>query len=100
MSFAIYCHVQGKYAKPNKTTICQRPLETAVNEARKVFQDQFPTIQIPNSKRILKLFTYFFGCERYERISDNCQGILRHIGDYSTLLATKKYFITLVRRDT
>ena len=83
MSFAIYCHVQGKYVKPNKTTKCQRPLETAVNEARKVFQDQFPTSQIPNTKCILKLFTYFLlNFKWYEKIFDNCQGILRHIGDY------------------
>ena len=91
MSFAIYCHVQGKYVKPNKTTKCQQPLETAVNEARKVFHDQFPTSQIPNTKCILKLFTYFlFDFEWYERISDNCQGILRHIGDY--VAGDKKLF--------
>ena len=57
-SFVIHCHVQGKYVKPNTTRKCQRPLATAVNEARKVFQDQFPTFQIPNTKCILKLFTY------------------------------------------
>ena len=80
---AIYCHFQGKYIKSNKTTKSQRPLETAVNEARKVFQNQFPMIQIPSIKYILKFFAYFlFDFEWYERNSDNCQGVLRHIGDY------------------
>ena len=90
---------KGSNVKPNKTTKCQRPLETAVNEARKVFQDQFPTSQIPNTMCILNLFTYFlFDFEWYERISE----IVTVFYDIlvTTLLATKNYFITLVRQDT
>ena len=99
MSLAFYCHVQGKYVKPNKTTKSQRPLETAVKEARKVFPNQFPTIQILNTKCILKLFRYFlFDFEWYERISDNCQGIILLIRGY--VAGDENYFFTLVRRDT
>ena len=42
-----------------------------------MLQDQFP-----NTKCILKMFAYvLFDFEWYERISDKCQGMLRHIGE-------------------
>ena len=90
ISFAIYCKIQGEYNKPAKAKRCPRPLETAVNKALKYLQSLCPTTQIPNTKTILKLFSYYlFDYERYEKLSNNCQSLLHHM-----LLEVKIYSIT------
>ena len=58
ISFVIYCNVKEKYLKSKKITKCQRPLDTVVNEAQKMFKNLFPMIQISNSKCVLQMFTY------------------------------------------
>ena len=66
-----------------KARRCPRPLERGVNAAWKYFQRQYPTTLIPNTKVILILFTYYlFDYEWYEKLSNNCQSLLHHIGDY------------------